>query len=142
MSKDFEESRNDIPPEEGPGELARQFQMFLDHQKDMSDEEKQLTLAICISGHTDKGVENHNGDPTQMNMCSMIGGPPPSIAAAILVIIEKLIETSPEFLGFFLIGLIKKQHELARAASMPDIDSAENIEDALKKIFDANTTKH
>lgn len=142
MSKDFEESRNDIPPEEGPGELARQFQMFIDHQKDMSDEEKQLTLAICISGHTDKGVENHNGNPAQMDMCSMIGGPPPSIAAAILAIIEKLIDTSPEFLTFFLLGLINMAHKNARAASMPNIDSAENIEDALKKIFETHTTKH
>lgn len=63
---------------------------------------KSLKFALMVTGHGEANGDTH--------VCSMIGGPPPTIARIITDLMDELIKRDPAFAAFFLLNFLQHVH--------------------------------
>lgn len=63
---------------------------------------KSLKFALMVTGHGEASGDTH--------VCSMIGGPPPTIARIITELMDELIKRDPAFAAFFLLNFLQRVH--------------------------------
>lgn len=61
---------------------------------------KSLEFALMVTGHGEANGGTH--------ICSMIGGPPPTIARIITKLMDELIKRDPAFAAFFLLNFLQR----------------------------------
>lgn len=61
---------------------------------------KSLKFALMVTGHGEASGDTH--------VCSMIGGPPPTIARIITELMDGLIKRDPAFAAFFLLNFLQR----------------------------------
>lgn len=68
---------------------------------------KSLEFALMVTGHGEANGGTH--------MCSMIGGPPQTIAHVITELMDELVKRNPVFAIFFLMNVIQRMRSLKGA---------------------------
>jgi hypothetical protein len=87
---------NDPSPERYRAELEAFFQHVLEHDP------KDLQFSVMLAGHK----ENEG-----IHMCTMVGGPPPMIARALMELQDTLVKEDPGFaIAFLLCALNNMRH--------------------------------
>ena len=61
---------------------------------------KSLEFALMVTGHGEENGGTH--------VCSMIGGPPQTIARIITELMDELIKRDPAFAAFFLLNFLQR----------------------------------
>lgn len=91
------EKKIDNPsPERYRAEMEDFFRHVLEHDP------KDLQFSVMLAGHKE-------GEGT--HMCTMVGGPPPMIARALMELQELLVKENPEFaIAFLLCALSNMRH--------------------------------
>lgn len=63
---------------------------------------KRLEFALMVTGHSEADGGTH--------MCSMVGGPPQTIALIITGLMDELVKRDPAFAAFFLLNFLQRVH--------------------------------
>lgn len=61
---------------------------------------KRLKFALMVTGHSEEGGGTH--------VCSMVGGPPQTIALIITGLMDELVKRDPAFAAFFLLNFLQR----------------------------------
>ena len=61
---------------------------------------KSLEFALMVTGHGEANGGTH--------VCSMVGGPPQTIARIITELMDELVERDPAFAAFFLLSFLQR----------------------------------
>ena len=61
---------------------------------------KSLEFALMVTGHGEANGDTH--------VCSMVGGPPQTIARIITELMDELVERDPAFAAFFLLSFLQR----------------------------------
>lgn len=83
---------------------------------------KSLEFALMVTGHGEANGGTH--------VCSMVGGPPQTLATAIMELMDELVKRNPVFAIFFLLNVIQRMRSLKGA----------NVEVADMSKFDFDAT--
>lgn len=91
---------------------------------------KSLEFALMVTGHGEA-----NGGT---NVCSMIGGPPKTIAHVITELMDELVKRNPAFAAFFLISFLQRMNVEVVDMSKFDFDSTggADVEAQVKDLID------
>ena len=107
MSK-FNEKKIDNPSAETfRAEMESYFKHVLEH--DPND----LQFTVMLAGHQQNGGTH---------MCTMVGGPPPMVASAILELMDTLVKQDPMFAIAFLLGALNNLKNTGMDAKIVPID--------------------
>ena len=68
---------------------------------------KSLEFALMVTGHGEANGGTH--------VCSMIGGPPQTLATVIMELMDELVKRNPVFAIFFLLNVIQRMRSLKGA---------------------------
>ena len=72
-------------------EMEGYFKYVLEHDP------KELQFAVMLAGHQQDG---------DTRICTMVGGPPPMVARALLELMDTLVQQDPMFAVAFLLGAL------------------------------------
>ena len=89
-SKFNESEVKNASPELIREELEKYVQHMLGHDRD------KLEFALMVTGHGKANGGTH--------VCSMVGGPPQTLARVIVDLMDELVERNPAFAMFFLLN--------------------------------------
>lgn len=128
-------------PETFRKELEGYFQYVLAHKTE------DLQFSVMLAGHKE-------GEGT--HMCTMVGGPPPMIARALMELMNVLVEQDPTFAIAFLLNALSNMKatganvhvlgdgvDLSNFDQTGDADTAKTVEDflaSLRKSDDDDST--
>jgi len=98
---------DDASPELMREELEKYVQHVLGHDP------KSLEFALMVTGHGEANGGTH--------VCSMIGGPPQTLATVIMELMDELVKRNPAFAAYFLIGVLTRMGKL-RGANVEIVD--------------------
>ena len=96
-------------PERMREELDKYFAHVQQHDP------KSLEFALMVTGHGEANGGTH--------VCSMIGGPPPTIARIITELMDELVKRDPAFAVFFLTHFLKRIRGTDIEVEVVDLDS-------------------
>lgn len=92
---------------------------------------KSLEFALMVTGHGEA-----NGG---MHVCSMIGGPPQTLATVIVELMDELVKRNPVFAIFFLMNVIQRmrsRQDMSKfdfdATGGPDVEA--QVKDLISKL--------
>ena len=88
-------------PQQIREELEKYVQHMLGHDPD------KLEFALMVTGHGEANGSTH--------VCSMIGGPPQTLARIIIELMDELVKRNPVFAIFFLMNVIQRMRSLKGA---------------------------
>ena len=88
-------------PQQIREELEKYVQHMLGHDPD------KLEFALMVTGHGEANGSTH--------VCSMIGGPPQTLARIITELMDELVKRNPVFAIFFLMNVIQRMRSLKGA---------------------------
>lgn len=81
-----------------PEQMRKELDEYIAHVQ--QHDPKKLEFAIMIAGHGEANGNTH--------MCSMIGGPPQTIAHTIVNLMDGLVKRDPTFAAFFLLNFLQR----------------------------------
>lgn len=81
-----------------PQQLRKTLEEYVQHMLGYNPD--KLEFALMITGHGKANGGTH--------VCSMIGGPPQTLAIVIMELMNELMKRSPEFAIFFLMNMIQR----------------------------------
>ena len=108
-----------------PQQLREELEKYVQHM--LGHDPDKLEFALMVTGHGEANGGTH--------VCSMIGGPPQTIARIITELMDELVKRDPAFATFFLSGL-SSLHQRKSAAldntGGPDVEA--QVKDLLNKL--------
>ena len=94
---------------------------------------KSLEFALMVTGHGEANGGTH--------VCSMVGGPPQTIARIITELMDELVKRNPAFAAFFLLSFLQRMRSRQNtdkfdfdATGGPDIEA--QVKDLISKLRD------
>lgn len=88
-----------------PEQMRKELDEYIAHVQ--QHDPKKLEFALMVAGHGEA-----NGG---MHVCSMIGGPPQTLATVIMELMDELVKRNPVFAIFFLTNVIQRMRSLKGA---------------------------
>lgn len=88
-----------------PQQLREELEKYVQHM--LGHDPDKLEFALMVTGHGEANGGTH--------VCSMIGGPPQTIAAVIMELMDELVKRNPVFAIFFLMNMIQRMRSLKGA---------------------------
>ena len=88
-----------------PQQLREELEKYVQHM--LGHDPKSLEFALMVTGHGEANGGTH--------VCSIIGGPPQTIAHTITELIDELVKRNPVFAIFFLMNVIQRMRSLKDA---------------------------
>ena len=96
-----------------PQQLREEFEKHVQHM--LGHDPDKLEFALMVTGHGEANGGTH--------VCSMIGGPPQTLARIITELMDELVKRNPAFAIFFLMNVIQRMRSLKGAnVEIVDID--------------------
>lgn len=81
-----------------PQQLREELEKYVQHM--LGHDPDKLEFALMVTGHGEANGGTH--------VCSMIGGPPQTIAHIITELMDELVKRNPAFAAFFLISFLQR----------------------------------
>lgn len=81
-----------------PKQLREELEKYVQHM--LGHDPDKLEFALMATGHGEANGNTH--------VCSMIGGPPQTIARIITELMDELVKRNPAFAVFFLISFLQR----------------------------------
>ena len=81
-----------------PKQLREELEKYVQHM--LGHDPDKLEFALMVAGHGEANGNTH--------VCSMIGGPPQTIARIITELMDELVKRNPAFAVFFLISFLQR----------------------------------
>lgn len=81
-----------------PEQLREELDKYFAHVQ--QHDSKSLEFALMVTGHGEANGGTH--------VCSMIGGPPQTIAHIVTELMDELVKHNPAFAAFFLISFLQR----------------------------------
>lgn len=103
-----------------PQQLREELEKYVQHM--LGHDPNKLEFALMVTGHGEANGRTH--------VCSMIGGPPQTLARIIIELMDELVKRNPVFAIFFLMNVIQRMRSLKGA----------NVEIVDMSKFDFNAT--
>lgn len=103
-----------------PQQLREELEKYVQHM--LGHDPDKLEFALMVTGHGEANGSTH--------VCSMIGGPPQTLARIITELMDELVKRNPVFAIFFLMNVIQRMRSLKGA----------NVEIVDMSKFDFNAT--
>lgn len=94
-----------------PQQLREEFERYVQHT--LGHDPDKLEFALMVTGHGEADGGTH--------VCSMIGGPPQTLATVIMNLMDELVKRNPAFAIFFLMNAIQRMHSL-KGANVETVD--------------------
>lgn len=88
-----------------PELMREELEKYVQHM--LGHDPKRLEFALMVTGHGEANGGTH--------VCSMIGGPPQTIARIITELMDELVKRNPVFAIFFLMNMIQRMRSLKGA---------------------------
>lgn len=88
-----------------PQQLREELEKYVQHM--LGHDPDKLEFALMVTGHGEANGGTH--------VCSMIGGPPQTIATVIMELMDELVKRNPVFAIFFLMNMIQRMRSLKGA---------------------------
>lgn len=101
-------------PQQLREELEKYVQHMLGHDLD------NLKFALMVTGHGEANGGTH--------VCSMIGGPPQTLATVIMELMDKLVKREPALATFFLLSFLQ------RMRGRQDVNVEAQVKDLISKL--------
>lgn len=110
-----------------PQQLREELEKYVQHM--LGHDPDKLEFALMVTGHGEANGGTH--------VCSIIGGPPQTLATVITGLMDKLIERNPAFAAYFLLSFLKRQRN-RQDASKFDFDNTggPDVEAQVKDLID------
>ena len=81
-----------------PQQLREELEKYVQHM--LGHDPDKLEFALMVTGHGEANGGTH--------VCSMIGGPPQTLATVIMELMDELVKRNPVFAIFFLMNVIQR----------------------------------
>lgn len=81
-----------------PQQLRKELEMYIQHM--LGHDPDKLEFALMVTGHGEADGGTH--------VCSMIGGPPQTLATVIMELMDELVKRDPEFAVFFTLSFLQR----------------------------------
>lgn len=94
-----------------PQQLREELEKYVQHM--LGHDPDKLEFALMVTGHGEANGGTH--------VCSMIGGPPQTLATVIMELMDELVKRNPVFAIFFLMNVIQRMRSL-KGANMEIVD--------------------
>ena len=88
-----------------PQQLREELEKYVQHM--LGHDPDKLEFALMVTGHGEANGSTH--------VCSMIGGPPQTLARIITELMDELVKRNPVFAIFFLMNVIQRMRSLKGA---------------------------
>lgn len=110
-----------------PQQLREELEKYVQHM--LGHDPDKLEFALMVTGHGEANGGTH--------VCSMIGGPPQTIARIISELMDELVKRNPVFAIFFLMNAIQRMRG-HQDMSKFDFDNTggANVEAQVKDLID------
>lgn len=99
-----------------PQQLREELEKYVQHM--LGHDPDKLEFALMVTGHGEANGGTH--------VCSMVGGPPQTLARIIVELMDELVKRKPVFAIFFLMNVIQRMRSLKGAnveiVDMPKFD--------------------
>lgn len=96
-----------------PQQLREELEKYVQHM--LGHDPDKLEFALMVTGHGEANGGTH--------VCSMIGGPPQTIARIITELMDELVKHNPVFAIFFLMDAIQRMRSL-KGANVEIVDTS------------------
>ena len=81
-----------------PQQLREELEKYVQHM--LGHDPNKLEFALMVTGHGEANGGTH--------VCSMVGGPPQTIARIITELMDELVKRNPAFAAFFLLSFLQR----------------------------------
>lgn len=81
-----------------PQQLREELEKYVQHM--LGHDPDKLEFALMVTGHGEANGGTH--------VCSMIGGPPQTLARVITELMDELVKRNPAFAIFFLLNIMQR----------------------------------
>ena len=81
-----------------PQQLREELEKYVQHM--LGHDPDKLEFALMVTGHGEANGGTH--------VCSVIGGPPQTIARIITELMDELVKRNPAFAAFFLLSFLQR----------------------------------
>lgn len=112
-----------------PQQLREELEKYVQHM--LGHDPDKLEFALMVTGHGEANGGTH--------VCSMIGGPPQTLARIITELMDELVKRNPVFAIFFLMNVIQRMRslkganvEIVDATGGPDVEA--QVKDLISKL--------
>ena len=95
-----------------PQQLREKLEKYVQHM--LGHDPDKLEFALMVTGHGEANGGTH--------VCSMISGPPQTLATVIIELTDELAKRNPVFAIFFLMDVIQRMRSLKGAIDMSKFD--------------------
>ena len=124
-----------------PELMREELEKYIQHM--LGHDPSRLEFALMVTGHGEANGGTH--------VCSMIGGPPQTLARIIIELMDDLIKRDPAFATFFLLNIMQRASGAegvnieVMGMSEPDLDNAggpeakTQVKEILSKIMGGST---
>lgn len=85
-----------------PQQLREELEKYVQHM--LGHDPDKLEFALMVTGHGEANGGTH--------VCSMLGGPPQTLAIVIMELMDELVKRNPDFAIFFLMNVIQRMRSL------------------------------
>lgn len=112
-----------------PQQLREELEKYVQHM--LGHDPDKLEFALMVTGHGEANGGTH--------VCSMVGGPPQTLARIITGLMDELIKRNPAFAAYFLLSFLKRQRNRQDASKFdfdntggPDVEA--QVKDLISKL--------
>lgn len=81
-----------------PQQLREELEKYVQHM--LGHDPDKLEFALMVTGHGEANGGTH--------VCSMVGGPPQTLATVIMELMDELVKRNPAFAMFFLLSFLQR----------------------------------
>lgn len=104
-----------------PQQLREELEKHVRHMLDRNSDELEFALMVTGFGEADGGTR----------VCTMLGGPPQTIARIITELMDELVKRNPAFAIFFLMSVIQR---MPGNQDMSEVDVEAQVKDLIDKL--------
>ena len=108
-----------------PQQLREELEKYVQHM--LGHDPDKLEFALMVTGHGEANGRTH--------VCSMIGGPPQTLARIIIELMDELVKRNPVFAIFFLMNVIQHMRSLKGANVEIDATGDPDVEAQVKDLI-------
>ena len=108
-----------------PQQLREELEKYVQHM--LGHDPDKLEFALMVTGHGEANGGTH--------VCSMIGGPPQTLARIITELMDELVKRNPVFAIFFLMDVIQRMRSLKGANVEIDATGGPDVEAQVKDLI-------
>ena len=91
-----------------PQQLREKMELYVQHV--LSHDPNKLKFALMVTGHDEGNDSTH--------VCSVIGGPPETLAEVVMGLMDDLVNRDPAFAIFFLLSMLQR----IRSSKDPNVE--------------------